>query len=165
MKALVATDPVKATELLTQAPQLSYAIFQALLLMGLVSPEALTSVVEQASIPAPVAAAQPPTQQSYPPPIANQTAYPGAYVPPPHMAPQPISTPPVAAAYPPAVPQAYRPPQSVAQQQAAASLGLQPGPETDALIKQILEMPMEVINSLAPAERDQLLALKAAFGQ
>src|SRR4051812_22118017 len=41
MKQLVATDAPKATELLRQAPQLSYAIFQALLLMGLVSTEAL----------------------------------------------------------------------------------------------------------------------------
>jgi hypothetical protein len=37
MKTLTTTDPAKATELLRQAPQLSYAIFQALLLMGLVT--------------------------------------------------------------------------------------------------------------------------------
>lgn len=46
MKTLATTDPAKATELLSQAPQLSFAIFQALLIMGLVSSDALSSVVE-----------------------------------------------------------------------------------------------------------------------
>src|SRR5690348_1798657 len=39
MKTLATSDPSRATELLSQAPQLSYAIFQALLIMGLVSPD------------------------------------------------------------------------------------------------------------------------------
>lgn len=56
MKALVMADPARATELLRQAPQLAYAIFQALLLMNLVDYSALGSVVEQATQPA---AAQP----------------------------------------------------------------------------------------------------------
>ncbi|RMZ80861.1 hypothetical protein DV737_g2776, partial [Chaetothyriales sp. CBS 132003] len=38
MKAMALSEPAKATELLTQAPQLSYAIFQALILMNLVDP-------------------------------------------------------------------------------------------------------------------------------
>ena len=57
MKSLVATDPLKATELLRQAPQLSYAVFQALLLMNLVDTSVLTQVIESA---APVVQAPPP---------------------------------------------------------------------------------------------------------
>ena len=107
MKGLVMGDPAKATELLKQAPQLAYAIFQALLLMGLVDTSVLGSVVEQASHPAPppaqpipprpAPAYQPPVQQSYPqypaisgqmhvptPPVHNQL-----YQPPPAPAPAP----------------------------------------------------------------------------
>lgn len=77
MKALAMADPARATELLRQAPQLAYAIFQALLLMNLVDYTTLGAVVEQATQPQPVAAPQP-----YPP-------YPGV--------PGHVSTPPVSA--------------------------------------------------------------------
>ncbi|PHH72680.1 hypothetical protein CDD80_4385 [Ophiocordyceps camponoti-rufipedis] len=46
MKTLASSDPQRATELLQQAPQLAYAVFQALLVMGLVSPEAIQAVAE-----------------------------------------------------------------------------------------------------------------------
>ncbi|KAF2878097.1 hinge domain of cleavage stimulation factor subunit 2-domain-containing protein, partial [Massariosphaeria phaeospora] len=49
MKGLVMTDPAKATELLRQAPQLAYAIFQALLLLNLVDPAILGQLVEPAA--------------------------------------------------------------------------------------------------------------------
>ena len=59
MKTLATNDPARATELLEQAPQLGYAVFQALLLMGLVSPEAINAVLETGSnAPPPVAAPQ-----------------------------------------------------------------------------------------------------------
>jgi cleavage stimulation factor subunit 2 len=48
MKGLVMTDPLKATELLRQAPQLAYAIFQSLLLLDLVNPQMLGALVETA---------------------------------------------------------------------------------------------------------------------
>ncbi|KAJ6182660.1 hypothetical protein N7485_001302 [Penicillium canescens] len=51
MKALAVADPARATELLRQAPQLAYAIFQALLLMNLVEYQLLGSIVEQAAQP------------------------------------------------------------------------------------------------------------------
>lgn len=77
MKSLVMADPARATELLRQAPQLAYAIFQALLLMNLVDYSALGSVVEQAAQPQPAPATQPfqpfpgaPGQVSTPP-VAN----------------------------------------------------------------------------------------------
>lgn len=65
MKSLVMADPGRATELLRQAPQLAYAIFQALLLMNLVDYSTLGSVVEQAAQPA--AAAPPPATQTFQP--------------------------------------------------------------------------------------------------
>jgi cleavage stimulation factor subunit 2 len=56
--------------------------------------------------------------------------------------------------YPPP-PQAYGQPQGPPQ--AAAQ------PDADALIQQVLAMPQELIDQLAPAERQQLLALRAQF--
>lgn len=84
MKTLATTDAAKATELLHQAPQLSYAIFQALLLMGLVSTEALSSVVEAASQPPPIQTPQQQQQPAYqvPPPSSYPPGFPP---PPPHM--------------------------------------------------------------------------------
>lgn len=65
MKSLAVADPARATELLRTAPQLAYAIFQALLLMNLVDYSTLGSVVEQASQAAPPAAAAPAPYQPY----------------------------------------------------------------------------------------------------
>lgn len=155
MKTLTSTDPAKATELLQQAPQLSYAIFQALLLMGLVSTDALSSVVE-------AAAAQPPAQQAYgaPPPGAYPPGYPP---PPPHMSGHmgvSMATPPVPGhgSYAPPPMQHRAPP---AQQQPAP----QAVPDSDALMQQVLAMPQELIDSLPPADRAQLMALRASYGR
>lgn len=147
MKTLATTDPSKAIELLNQAPQLSYAIFQALLLMGLVSTEALTSVVEAATT-APIPAPVPTPQQQYSAPGGFGTGYP----PPPHMA---SGTPPVGrqGAYP-----APPPPQPPAVQQ-------QQLPDTEALVQQVLAMSQEVVDSLPPAEREQIMALRQAYGR
>lgn len=158
MKTLTSTDPAKATELLQQAPQLSYAIFQALLLMGLVSTEALSSVVEAAAAqPATI----PPPQQSYAPP--PQGSYPPGFPPPPpHMSGQlgmSMGTPPVQGhgSYPPPPMQHRAIP---AQQPAPQAL-----PDSDALMQQVLAMPQELIDSLPPADRAQLMALRASYGR
>jgi cleavage stimulation factor subunit 2 len=86
MKSLVMADPARATELLRQAPQLAYAIFQALLLMNLADYSALGSVVEQAAQPQPQPQPQPTPQpfQSFPgmpgqvstPPVVNPPVVP-----------------------------------------------------------------------------------------
>jgi cleavage stimulation factor subunit 2 len=92
MKTLATSDPVRATELLTQAPQLSYAVFQALLIMGLVSPDAINSVLEPgaaAAVPQPAPAGYGPPATATPP-----TAGVGGYAPP------PAAAAPVAAAQP-----------------------------------------------------------------
>jgi cleavage stimulation factor subunit 2 len=81
MKTLVSQDPMKATELLRQAPQLSYAIFQALLLMNLVDTSVLTQVIE-----GPAAAPAPPPQAA-PQYYATPTPAPQPVVAPPQPAP------------------------------------------------------------------------------
>lgn len=145
MKGLVMGDPAKATELLKQAPQLSYAIFQALLLMGLVDTTVLSSVVEQASQPVapppqplppsrPGPAFQPPPQQTYPqyPSMPTQI-----HAPTPPVPTQPYQPPPVQAPPPP-------------QQQ----------PAQEELLKQVLAMTQDQINQLPAMERSQIMALR-----
>lgn len=46
MKDLAVANPARATELLRQAPQLSYAIFQALIMMNLVEPTVLAQLLD-----------------------------------------------------------------------------------------------------------------------
>jgi cleavage stimulation factor subunit 2 len=153
MKTLATTDAAKATELLHQAPQLSYAIFQALLLMGLVSTEALSSVVEAASAAPPV----PTPQQNYS--VPPQGNYPAGFPPPPqHMSGQlgmQIGTPPVQGQnlYPPPPPQRAPPPQQQVPQ------------DTDAMIQQLLDMPQSLVDQLPPAERAQVIQLRAQYGR
>lgn len=155
MKTLATTDAARATDLLHQAPQLSYAIFQALLLMGLVSTEALAGVVEHASAAPPIQQ----QQQSYAPPPGNYP--PGFPPPPPHMSGQlggMMGTPPVHghAQYAPPPPQRAQPPQ---QQQP------QPDLDTQALMQQVMSMSQELIDSLPPADRAQIMALRQSMGR
>ncbi|KYK56865.1 RNA recognition motif containing protein [Drechmeria coniospora] len=135
MKALASSDPQRATELLQQAPQLTYAVFQALLLMGLVSPEAIQSVSEPGA---------PQTQQ----PVASFPTIPGY--------PAANNTPPVGA-----VP--YAPPPAQAQPYGAPAPQPVAGPDTDALLRQVMELPQSQIDLLPEAERQQILALRASY--
>ncbi|KAI1093477.1 hypothetical protein F5B19DRAFT_122812 [Rostrohypoxylon terebratum] len=139
MKSLSTTDPPRATELLQAAPQLSYAIFQALLLMGLVSPEAIHSVVEtSAAIPA----AQP--AAGYP------AAYGGATT----------VTPPVAAPY---APPAASAPQTAYAAPAASAPAAALQQDPDQLMQAVMSLPADTIDQLPEAERQQILALRASF--
>ncbi|KAK2610962.1 hypothetical protein N8I77_004347 [Diaporthe amygdali] len=144
MKQLASTDPARATELLNQAPQLSYAVFQALLLMGLVSPEAINAVLEPGSAP-PAAAGYPPAQPGFP----------GATNTPPVAAPTPYAPPP--AAVPTPVPAAGPAPA------AASAFGAAPGQNPDDLIQQVLSLPEEVIAQLPEAEKQAILQLRAQY--
>ncbi|KAG8674422.1 hypothetical protein FPOAC2_00438 [Fusarium poae] len=87
LKILAVNDPQRANELLQQSPQLAYSVFQAQLLMGLVSPEAIQSVVEPGA----------PPPASFPP--APMPGFPGV-----------SNTPPVAAMPYQAPPQQYAAP-------------------------------------------------------
>ncbi|KAL1856359.1 hypothetical protein VTK73DRAFT_8296 [Phialemonium thermophilum] len=151
MRSLATTDPGRATELLNQAPQLSYAIFQALLLMGLVSPEAINVVLEAGGV-VPPPPPPPPAQVAAPVQLPLNTAAYGAY---PGVA---TGTPPVAAGYappPPVVPAAAPAPQVGAGA---------PAQDQTALIQALLELPQETIDMLPEGERMQVMALRAQYG-
>ncbi len=138
MKALAGKEPARATELLAQAPQLAYAVFQALLLMELVSPEAIQSVVEGPGVgPGPGAAV---AGYGYPEPAA---VVPAAAVP--AQVAMPIQVP-VQVAPPPQQPQPAE------------------GQSQEDLIKQVLELPQALVDQLPEAERTQLMALRMQYG-
>ncbi|PSN64288.1 hypothetical protein BS50DRAFT_575737 [Corynespora cassiicola Philippines] len=135
MKGLVMTDPAKATELLRQAPQLAYAIFQALLLLNLVDQNMVHSLVDtSAAAPAtaaPQAAAQPPRN------------YPG------YPPPQPVPTPPV---------QAQPPPQQYAQPPVAQQPAIDPSQQQ--LYAQVMAMTQAQIDSLPPEYKAQIMQIR-----
>lgn len=150
MKTLVATEPQKAMELLRQAPQLSYAIFQALLLMNLVDTSVLTQVIENAGAPA--AAAPPPVPPPPPPPPPQQSATPV-------QVPVQVPVPPAQAyaGYAPTPPQGYVPPPPPPPPQAQA--GVQ-DPAKAALIQQVLSLTPEQIGALPADQQSQIMMLK-----
>ncbi|GIJ88583.1 hypothetical protein Asppvi_007507 [Aspergillus pseudoviridinutans] len=138
MKSLAMTDPARATELLRQAPQLAYAIFQALLLMNLVDYSTLGAVVEQAAQPTAAAApSAPPAAQAFQP----FSAVPGQ-----------ISTPPMAS-----TPFAPQPATQAAPQQQV--------PSQEELLQQVLSMPQSAIDALPPMERNQIMLLRQQLMQ
>ncbi|KAL8710812.1 MAG: hypothetical protein Q9220_004615 [cf. Caloplaca sp. 1 TL-2023] len=154
MKNLAMTDPTRATELLRQAPQLSFAIFQAMLLMGLVDTAVLASVVEQAAQPQ-----QPPTNA--PPPNMPPSRPPQGYQPPPpplqqygqYNMPGHIPTPPVQS-------QPYQPPPMQPPQQQPPLQPQPPGIDKEAVIKQVLAMSQQEIDALPDQARQQIIAVK-----
>lgn len=152
MKTLAGTDPARATELLAQAPQLAYAIFQALLLMDLVSPDAINSVVE--GVAAGGAGQQQQQQQRPALPVQQATPVPPAGLP--YQYPGAVGTPPVVAGV--GGPYAPPPPPSA---EAAGVTSQNP----DELIKQVLALPQSMIDQLPEAERTQLMALRAQYGR
>ncbi|GAA5929025.1 uncharacterized protein JCM15063_004025 [Sporobolomyces koalae] len=80
MKALVIASPYEARALLTGNPQLSYALFQAMLCMGIVDPALLSKAFPSAfpagSVPPPPAAAAPSAYPVPPPPSYGGAAPP-----------------------------------------------------------------------------------------
>ncbi|KAL5596862.1 hypothetical protein BROUX41_006454 [Berkeleyomyces rouxiae] len=168
VKQLATNEPNRAVELFEAAPQLAYSIFQALLLMNLVSPESIYSVVDMNSLAA--AATTSPAQMSVPLPQAQQpqatappaglgysnTGY-GAPAPP---APQQMPIPTGPAAYNRQQQQTYSaavpPPPPPAP--AAAD-----GQDSDALMRAVMDLPQETIDALPETERMQILALRASY--
>ena len=169
MKGLVMTDPAKATELLRQAPQLAYAIFQSLLLLELVDGSILGSLIENSAVaPTPVAQPPPMQQQQQPAHVARPPMnYPGypPQVPTPqpqaHM-PQPYAQPPQQhqpqpyAQPPKAPPQPYaQPPQAQPQPPAQA-----PPMDQQAMYAQVMALTPDQIAQLAPEQQQQILQLR-----
>lgn len=135
MKQLAVADPARATELLRQAPQLAYAIFQALLLMNLVDYSTLGSVVEQAAQPAATQPQPAPSQPFQPYGVPGQ-----------------VSTPPVHSA-------PFAPPQGATQ------APQQQIPGQEELLQQVLNMPQSTIDALPPLERSQIMLLRQQLMQ
>ncbi|KAI9832059.1 MAG: hypothetical protein M1838_005681 [Thelocarpon superellum] len=145
IKGYVSADPAKATELLRQAPQLSYAIFQALLLMGLVDPNALQSVIEQSASqamhPGQMPQGPPPSQLPY-----QQYQVQGGH--------GQVPTPPTHA-------QAYAP--QPAAPPASATAPAPAGLDKAALIQHVLSLTQDQINAMPPGEREQLLLVRQSI--
>ncbi|CCE33356.1 hypothetical protein E4U22_003773 [Claviceps purpurea] len=150
MKILAATEPQRATELLQQAPQLSYAVFQALLLMGLISPEAIQSVVDpNGPLPVPQSAAAafaaPSAVSGYPAAANNNTP--------------PVSAMPYAP--PPAAQPAYGVAPVIAP--VAAPAAAPAAQDTDALMRAVMDLSQAQIDMLPEADKQQIMALRASF--
>lgn len=144
MKAMAISEPAKAQELLKAAPQLSYAIFQALILMNLVDPQVLGQVVEQAANP----------PQSAPIPQQAQPQYPG--YPPQGMQGIPPRPP---------IPQSYQSPLPVQQPLQPQQPQQPPQINQQDLIAQVLAMDQRTIDTLPPAERQQIMMLRQQYGR
>ena len=131
-------DPARLTELFNQSPQLTYAIFQAMLLMGLVSPDAINSVLDNpgAPLPAPIGGAPP---YGYPGATGTPPVAVGAGYGPPPVVPSPVAAPTPAAPAP-------------------------GGQDPEALMRAVMELPQETIDQLPEAERQQIIALRASYG-
>ncbi|TXT08783.1 hypothetical protein VHUM_02911 [Vanrija humicola] len=173
MKTLITTHPEKARELLTSQPQLTYALFQAMLLLKVVDDSVLQRIVPA---PAPAQGQQggygappPPPQQQPPaayPPFPAQQAPPAAYPPfrpqqqgyappPPQQPPQPPA--PSYGGYAPAPGPPPLPPA------AQAELAKLPENERNTLI-QVLQLTPDQIGALDPDQRNSVLALRQQFG-
>ena len=139
MQGIAREDPQKATELLKQAPQLTYAITQILILMKLVDQNTLANVIQQTAV-----------QQTARP------ALPSAQPPPQSFAPYPPAPQPYAAPTPP-VNMPYQPPQSAPP---ASN-----DPARDALIQQVMAMSQEQIDALNPNDRNQIMMLRQSLMQ
>jgi cleavage stimulation factor subunit 2 len=150
MQSLVRTEPAKAQAVLEQSPQLSYAIFQSLLLLQLVDPASLAATIQATS----AVPAQPPRQ--YPPPVAAppQPTYAPAQQYPPQYPPQQYANTatPVAQPYPVPSPQPQVNMPQDPQQRAA-------------LVQQVLSLTQQQIDSLPPETRTQLMAVRNQFLQ
>ncbi|KAL1311005.1 hypothetical protein AAFC00_001223 [Neodothiora populina] len=151
LKGLVMSDPAQATELLRQAPQLAYAVFQALLLLGLVDTSMLGSIVQAAGPQAP-AYAPPPQPAAVMPPVPPQNPYAATPQPGyPAYPPQQFQQPP--APTPPVQQPAYQPPPQPQAQ-----------PNQQELLAQVMAMTREQVYALEPSARQQIIALRSQLG-
>ncbi|PWN42906.1 hypothetical protein IE81DRAFT_323047 [Ceraceosorus guamensis] len=154
LKALVNNSPDQARSLLASNPQISYAVFQAMLMMNVVDPAVLQRIITaqaggQAGVPtygapAPAQAPVPMTAYGAGAPQAPQSGYGGYGAP--AQAPVPAPSQPAAAA--------------------SQGLGNADLPEDQkALLLQVLQLTPEQINALPEDQRAGVLALKAQMGQ
>ncbi|OWZ40917.1 cleavage stimulation factor subunit 2 [Cryptococcus neoformans C23] len=105
MKSLIQTNPDQARQLLSQQPQLAYALFQAMLLLNLVDPSVLSSIQPLAASASTSAAAPGGAAPVVPGPGVGGGGGPG-----PRAPSYPPYPPPVQTQGPPGGQQAFRPP-------------------------------------------------------
>ncbi|MBW0485313.1 hypothetical protein O181_025028 [Austropuccinia psidii MF-1] len=174
MKQLVTTAPDQARQLLNSNPQLTYALFQAMLMMGIVDASILTRMLVPAAMPQQqqqpqpphpsTLAAMPPGQvslgfgsatyaQPVRPAMPQQVAYNSSLTPMSNygMVPQAAPAPVAAAAVQP--PQQQQPTVVQQQQTAAATQQAQ-------LIQQVLSLTPQQIDALAPEHRSTILQIR-----
>ena len=141
MKSLAASSPEQARALLGGNPQLTYALFQAMLMMNVVDPAVVQRVLSSSG------GMPPPPGPGMPGPPPAGMPGPGGMPPPPPGAAPPGAAPPPAGPPPPA--------------------GLPPNLDEQQrqLLMQVLQLTPEQINALPPDQRASILQLKAQFGQ
>ena len=169
MKSLAISEPARTTELLRQQPQLSYAIFQALLLMGLVDEKIFQQVLEQPQRAA--ATAAPPAMPPQPPPVIPTQQTPLPYPPVPQQHPQypgfpppPLPGQPMPGMPPHMMQPQYGAPPPVPQHQPTPQPQPQLQPNESQLIQQIMAMDQRTIDSLPPTERAQVIQIRQQMG-
>ena len=147
MKTLTMSDPETAKRLMKEAPQLAYAVFQALVLMNLVDPNVLATVVEQNGQ---TSNAQIPLQQQQHSTIPQQPPQ-YSYPPPPQIQTRTVPA-----------PQQYAPPPpQVAQSQLPSGMS----PEQRQMLEQVMQLDQRTIDSLPPNERMQIMQLRQQYQQ
>ncbi|ORY95821.1 hypothetical protein BCR43DRAFT_459743 [Syncephalastrum racemosum] len=147
MKQLSFEKPGFARQLLTEQPQVAYAIFQAMLMMNIVDPNIMARIMSNPppnAAPSPMAAQPPQMPPQQPTPQPQQQHSPMPMQPPPQQVYQ--GTPPQ---QPPTMPS----PQAPAGADAAQE-------QQKALLRQVLQLTDEQINALPPVHRDQIRQLK-----
>ncbi|KAJ3036657.1 hypothetical protein HDV00_002481 [Rhizophlyctis rosea] len=166
LKLTIQTNPDTVRTLLTDNPQLTYAVFQALLVMNLVEPAAMQRILQSQG----VSAAQQPGLQANPPrmPVGMSPQVPP--VNPALMPVQPMMAP-VPAVGQMSAQQFVRPPVPAPTMQAAPPVNpqMQQGQSLNdilqeqqkALLLQVLNMTPEQISAMPPDQREKILALRA----
>ncbi|PLW54329.1 hypothetical protein PCANC_04935 [Puccinia coronata f. sp. avenae] len=174
MKQLVASAPDQARQLLNANPQLTYALFQAMLMMGVVDASILTRMLAPAAMPKqqqPVPLATMPTHQM---PVGfganayqqqplrstgmpQQTAYPTPMAPLPNygIMPQQAVPPPVQPAA--VMSQQQQPPPA---QQPAQNTPTPQQAQQAQLIQQVLSLTPQQIDALSPEHRATILQIR-----
>ncbi|SCZ93216.1 BZ3500_MvSof-1268-A1-R1_Chr6-2g08535 [Microbotryum saponariae] len=169
-QAMVTASPYEARTLLTTNPQLSYALFQGMLLMNLVDPAVLNKMLPQAApAPAPTPYGGPPQAAGYGAPpqsgYGGATPLPSGYGAPanPPYGDNGYSQPPPKAAQAGygSAPYSYGAPQQAPPAAPAAAPRIDP--QQAALIQQVMAMTQEQIDML-PAENRNTIMQIVSFG-
>lgn len=160
LKTMANTEPQQVNSLFTQQPQLAYAVFQALVQMGLVDATVLNQLIDTSRPqalppqpppqPTPLPFQPPPQQQHYAPPQSVQPPH----FPPHFQQPTMMGTPPVHH-------QGYPPPPM-------PQLPQRPPGMTDEnweSIRHLCMMPQQQVDMMAdPNQRNQILGLRQQYG-